>query len=233
MQTNNFGDYDRQSPKEASRAFLYQMVLVVVLVLIYVVINKHFVVDKTLTIDPSPGYTVSLGTPSNGKNISISHIIVKTSTIKKIHLKKGYYVALFTENSNYAPIYKKIYFAYNSTLSSPPLNYSENKLMALMSQYSPAIQSAFQNSSSGGLLSQSYSIQNIGLYNNGDWYVGRLEPTDPSQENILVFVMDLQAGQWRLVAGPAIILYLGDYPDVPSNVVEAADSSPPGINLPY
>lgn len=230
-------DFTPNSTGQNSRSKRLALIGVAVLALLIVfstLIFKHSGEDNVLTIEPSPGYTISVGTPTAGENgLGIRKLLVKTTTLKSLTLKKGYYVALFTKNSNYIPIYQNVDLSNSLTLTSPTLYYTPQKLSALLTQQSSAIQAAFQNSSSGSLLSQGYTIQNIGLYQDGSWYAGKLIPSNSAQDDILVFVMHQQSGQWKLVAGPSITLYIGDYLNVPTAVIRAANTSPLSSSLPY
>jgi hypothetical protein len=232
MQTDFTPNYTEQKPR-SNRLVLISLAVLVLLICFGFVV-KHLNEDKVLTIEPAPGYTISVGTPTAGENgLGISKLLAKTTSFQRLRLKGGYYVALFAKNSDYTPIYQNVDLSHNLTLIPPVLYYTPHKLSALLTQQSSAIQAAFQNSSSGSLLSQGYAIQNTGLYQDGSWYAGKLIPSNSAQDDILVFVMHQQSAQWKLVAGPAITLYIGDYLNVPSSVIRAANVSPLNSSLPY
>jgi hypothetical protein len=226
MEPSNYTNY-QQPDLNSRRLLIIKLGFVAVLLIIILVIVNYFLSQKTLTIEPTAGYTISIGTPGNGENgPTVKKTIAKTSSTKSIRLKPGNYVALYAKNSDYQPIYQEFDLTKNITLNPPTLYYTSQKLASLLKQESPAIHAAFQASGSGSLLANGYSIQDIGLYYDGSWYAGKLVPADTTTSDVLAFVMHQDDGKWTLATTPAISLYAGSYSTIPKTVIQSANNTP-------
>jgi hypothetical protein len=232
MQTDFPPNYTSQNPY--SRKLVIGGAVLVLILVGALIVFKRINQDATLTLKSAPGYTISVGTPSDGENgLGIAKVLVKTSSSTNIRLKKGQYIASFARNNDYISAYQNVGLTHDVTLTPLALNYTAAKLNSLLAQQTAAIHAAFQASSSGPLLLSGYTVQDMGLYDDGNWYVGRLTPTNTARDDILVFIMQRQSTQWKLVAAPAITLYIGGYPNIPANIIRAANVSPIGSSLPY
>lgn len=224
MQPTEF-NYSNTNVNKPRRGMLLMIVFgFLVLVLLITLLVKHFLVDKTLTIESRPGYTISVGTPSGaGEPVAIVKLIKKSSSSLSLHLASGYYLILFSEGPGYQQVYQSVNLTKNTNVVAPNLDYSAARLSSILDRQSSSIQSSFANSSSGNILNQGYSITNTGVYDKGAWYAGRLVPSS-AQNDVLVFVMHNVSGQWKLATAPAIVLYVGDYPNVPASVISSANN---------
>ncbi len=178
---------------------------------------------KTITLRPNPGTTITIGTPSiNTAGGSIYTVLARTSSNRSIRLKRGIYEVLY-EGKDYISQYQPLTLKANIVLTTLQLNYSLSKLDSLLDSSKPAIHTALSASTN----MSTYTLANEKLYLDGSWYAAQLIPTDQINQDRMIVILHQQKGNWKLVAGPKITLFIGDYPGIPQSLIRTIN------NLPY
>ena len=186
----------------------------------------------TLTLEPTPGTTISIGKQTSDELV-IGKQIVSTNSLKDISIPSGVYIVKFTGTSDYQDAYQSININKSTVIKTPDLKYTYEKLEQLLIDQKPAI----QNTVTSVLPNSGYQIDKEVLLENGNWYGARLKPsiwydsivaaqyTRPADgtEDMLRVILKNDNGQWKIMAAPSIIFAIADYPDIPQNVIRATN----------
>lgn len=204
------------SNKLSKLGLILLFILVVFVCVVGAGLWRVFVSEKVVTLEPKPGITISFGPSIDSESGSpIQKVLVKTDSLVKLRISKGVYTAVFSGASNYATQNQTTQINANTTIMAPELSYTLQALAAQLSQQASTINQALQAQTSLA----GYSVQAGQIYLDGSWYAAKLEPINSTQSDTELVIMHKEAGQWKLVAGPSVTLYLGDYPGVPQAVL--------------
>ncbi|HSW74846.1 MAG TPA: hypothetical protein VLG16_03160 [Candidatus Saccharimonadales bacterium] len=222
--------YDYIAPPSQNRLneFLSRRNIIIAIVAVGVIMLgwlgwEQLIHKKTVTFQPSSGTVIKIGTPlDSNSGIGISHVLGQSSSQKSVKLDPGSYVVSYS-GSDYVDQTITIKLSSNLILTTPKLNYSRSKLVSLLASEKSAIYTELGKS----IDLKTYTPANENLYYNGEWYAAQLVPTDQVSQDRLVVIMQKQGSAWKVVAGPKIVLFTGDYPNIPKNLVSTID------NLPY
>jgi hypothetical protein len=219
--------------------------LVLLLFLFFVIIIaafiswNYFVIQKAVTLEPSPGTTISIGN-QKGSSLSLNQPIISATATKKVRLQPGPYVVEFSGSKDYMSVIKSIEINNSMIIKTPILYYTDSKLNQLLNSERPTIQAAlFSSFNSAG-----YSVVSDQLFENGEWYGAQLipqgwyNPNVPSDytprpininntKDMLRVIMKKENGQWKPVAGPSVVFFIGDYPNIPQTVIRGTNKLGP------
>jgi hypothetical protein len=184
---------------------------------------EQLIHKKTVTFQPSSGTVIKIGTPlDSNSGIGINHVLGQSNNQKSVKLDPGSYVVSYSGN-DYVSQAVTIKLSSNLILTTPKLDYSRSRLASLLTSEKSAIYTELGKS----IDLKTYTPANENLYYNGEWYAAQLVPADQVNQDRLIVIMQKQGNAWKVVAGPKIVLFTGDYPNVPKNLVSTID------NLPY
>ena len=212
--------------------------LIVILVIVIIVMASvgvaiyFFAVLKTVKLAPSNGITITLTRQSD--NVEIT----KTDEAKVIKVRSGSYGVNYSAGEDYQAINQTIVINGPTTISPPQLNYSISKLATMLPDEKSEIQAALAATITD---IGSYYVGGEGLFARGDCYGVMLVPNtwfDPSSPvdaldrainpnntlDIVRVIAKKDGEQWQVVAGPSLIFYLDDYPNIPEEVVRAVNA---------
>lgn len=189
--------------------------LVIALICVAAVSYRMFVLNKTVVLESNSGIEITFGIATGSDNSQgFKEKLLATSSTDKIRVQKGTYLVEFNGGKNYDTQQKTIVVNSDTKITAPKLNYSQQYLDNQLVRDAPSIQASLNKKNILG-----NSILKEGkLYGDGAWFAGKLVPSDSSQDTKLV-VLHKQNGSWKLVAGPEISLYIGNYPGVPPSVL--------------
>lgn len=191
--------------------------------------------QKIVTLNPSPGTTIAIGEQS-GDEPTITKQIASTNTLKKVTLPVGNYAVKFTGSSDYQDKYISIFIDKPTEIKTPNLMYTNEKLNKLLISEKPAIQSVIKPV----LPNQGYQIDHEAPMENGNWYGARLIPggwyasplssnilpgliNEDNTEDMLLVILKKENGGWKLMAGPSIIFWIDNYPNIPQDIIRATN----------
>jgi hypothetical protein len=209
----------------------YILIVIVFLIVIALAVwlVDYFMVKKLVKLNPVNGSTITLINTNNDKEV------VKTAKTKTIRVRSGDYLVRYDGGSDYQEVVKNITINSNTTLTTPALSYSTDKLNKVLKQ---------SRSSINAVLSQDarfkdYVIEKEALFIKGEWYGARLIPIDwykpntegyiprPINENntkdFVKIVMQNEGEQWKIVAGPVVVLNLEENKNIPEEVIRKAN----------
>ena len=217
---------EQRSPRKMLVTILGIFGLFIILLVIGSSLWSKYISKVSVTLKPSDGTTIAIGTAKDTEeNPAIEKQIAKTSSELKVRIKPGDYLVVYTAPDK-ATQYKPITITKNETITSPKLEYTMGKLSSRLSTEKDNIHSALTTQLTTIQLSR-YTYNYEALYHDGTWYAASLMPTDRlATTDPQMVVMQKQGAQWKLVAGPKIILHIGDYPSVPSDVIRDVDNRP-------
>lgn len=193
----------------------------------------YFVSQKEVTLIPTPGTTIRIGTKS-GDDPAIDNQIASTTTKKAIRLRPGLYVLEYTGGSDYRTVIEQLTIDESTTIKTPSLVYTEEKLGKLLDSQKTDI----HNSVSLAISDPDYSIDKEALYEKGDWYGASLKPSVWYYPTMAVknlgpvsgnrdmerVILQKVSGQWKIAAGPSVIFSIDDYPKIPEDVIRGTNS---------
>ena len=210
---------------------LISLIIVGVIIVASLFAWDYFVTQKVVTLNPSPGTTITIGEQYKDEP-TIKKEIASTKKLKEIKLLSGSYVVKFAGSSDYQAESRSIYIKESTEIKTPVLKYTDKKLGQLLIPEIPAI----QNVITPILPNPSYQTNNETLLENGNWYGARLKPSvwdEPTMavkytkptgtEDMLRLILKKENDQWKLMAGPSIIFAIADYPDIPQDVIRATN----------
>jgi hypothetical protein len=174
-----------------------------------------YITQKVVRLEPAKNTTITLGT-QKGDTPAIDKEVIKTSTNLSKRLKPGNYVVIFGAEG-YESQNQLINLNKNTTISTPELNYTTDRLKIVLNQDRANIQKVVNASAGNG-----YIISDESLYKQADWYVSILLPTDPSKD-MLKIILKKEDNKWVVAAKPSIIFWIDDYPNIPEDVIRAVN----------
>ncbi len=213
-------------PTRSKRPYIiFGLVAAVVLVLAIVGINvlRNELSKKTVTLQATNGTTIKFGYPGDSEGgPTISEVLAETTTTTAIKVKAGDYVVVFSGNGMQTE--KKAYdITENTTIASPQLAYSKERLAEELQSQQPAIQQAI----AGIPQLKGYTTAFAGLYGQGDWYGAVMVPPNPQAQDILLLIMNRRNGTWYVVGEPSLTFYLPDHRDVPAQLIRDINNYQP------
>ncbi len=214
--------------------------LIMLVLLFGVIIAAFFAWDyffnqKVVTLNPTNGTTITIGVRANGGS-TMGEQIASTNTLKKVRLYPGIYAIKFSGSSDYQYEQTSITIDSSTEIETPDLNYTNKKLIQLLSDQKTKINSVVF----GVLPNSNYKINTENLYNTGQWYGAVLIPNDwydpniPSNiiprptninntQDMLRLIMKKENNQWKVVAGPSVIIYIKNYAGIPQDIIRAVN----------
>ncbi|MEI6237118.1 MAG: hypothetical protein WCP03_00775 [Candidatus Saccharibacteria bacterium] len=230
-----FIDYFTNTPK--SKLIARALILLIVTVVVVLAISffwNYFVTQKIVTLSPSAGTTITIGR-QNGDDPYIGHPIATTTSQKKIRLQPGAYLVKFSGSEDYQEELTGVVVDKTIEIKTPDLKYTTNKQSQLLKSNKSAITKAL----SPIIPSGGYQINKEELLGGLDWYAASLKPNPwcdwgvpvkqlvpmPTSCNydMLRVILKKENGQWKVVAKPAIIFAIADYPDIPQDIIRATN----------
>lgn len=193
------------------------IIVATVVIIVGVILWNYLIFQKVVTLNPTAGTTIAIGSQV-GEGTDIGTLLTKTSTKQILRLEPGHYVVQYSGTKDYQDQSIVINIVETTELTTPKLKLTQNKLDALLAIEKPAAQNAF----SLVFDVDGYNITDDKLYQQGDWYSARLVPNNSSLDTLRV-IMKKENGQWKVAAGPSIIFFIGDYPNIPQNVISVTN----------
>lgn len=182
----------------------------------------YFVTQKVVTLDPSLGTTIAIGNQS-GKDPVISSVILSTTSTKQIRLHPGTYALKFSGSKDYQEELVSILVNKSMEIKTPTLKYTDDKLSQLLVSEKASIHQYLQPF----MPDAGYKIGIEKLFNTGQWYSASLIPgnwySSTNAQDMLRVIMKKENGQWKVEAGPSIVIYIGDYPNIPQDIIKATN----------
>lgn len=218
--------YPDYYPARSRRPLIIGAVIVlVVLVLGIIGVNvlRTILSQKTVTLQATNGATVKFGYPGDSDGgPEISEVLAETNTTTTIKVKAGDYVAEFSGEGMQSQ--KKVYdITEDTTIESPKLAYSKERLATELQAQKPAIQQATATIPQ----LNGYRVALEGLYGQGDWYGAVMVPPNQQTQDVLLIILHKKNGTWQLVGQPSLTFYVGDYPDVPVQLIRDINNYQP------
>ncbi len=226
-------NYFTNTPKTKLIIRLLILLFVLALLAIYLIFGRNYFVEQlTVTLNPSPGTTITIG-EQNGEDLSIKKQIVSASSLKKINFQPGVYVIKFSGSKDYQIVTNSISITKSIEIKTPTLIYTQDKLGQLLTAEKSSIQSVI----TPVLPNSGYQVDNGTLFDNGQWYGANLKPGvwyNPvvavknigpfsGLDDMLRIILKKENGKWKIAAGPSIIFSIDDYPNIPSDVIRATN----------
>lgn len=195
----------------------------------------YFINQKIVTLNPSQGTTIAIGTKEGDEPI-IANQIANTSTMQKIRLHTGTYVVKFYGSKDYQEEISSVRIDKTIEIKTPILKYTNEKLAQLLDTEKASIQKAVEPL----IPTTGYRIDIERLFYTGQWYGANLIPNDwydptvsadliPRPTNInntqdmLKVIMRKVNGKWEIAAGSQIVMAIADYPDIPPDIIRATN----------
>lgn len=220
--------------------------LLIALVLLCVVVASayfawdYFINQKIVTLNPSQGTVMTIGTKQGDEPIIVNQI-ASTNTKKKIRLHTGTYVIKFSGDKDYQEEASTVRIDKSMVINTPTLKYTDEKLAQLLDVDKALIQEVLQTV----LPNARYSVDQEKLFYTGEWYGANLIPNDwydpnapadiiPRPTNVdntldmLRVIMKKDNGTWKVVAGPSIVFFVDDYPKIPQDII--SETNKLGLN---
>lgn len=224
MEPDSYGiDYNKK-PSLKRRVILLVLGIIVGIGLVYGGVQLyHFLNRKTVTLKPINGTAMAIGIPSdNEESLTITKVLLQTESEKSVRLSPGDY-AVTTVGEGYTTVTTAVTVTENMTITPPTsITYSDEKLADILDQEQAAINAAIPEVASGRYTVSKTQEQ---LYEKGEWYSGRLMPKNATTDDQLVVVLHKENGQWKIAAGPAMTLYVKDYPDVLETAIRTVNNN--------
>jgi hypothetical protein len=187
------------------------VILLVGFIYIATLLWNHFVSQKIVTLDPSPGTTISLGTPgSDSLNIKNNLMVATSKTSKRIPARS--YVVSFS-GEGLQTLSRVVDVTKNILISSPDLNYTQAKLDADLVVERSTIHKTVMAAIGNG-----YSIKNEELYVKSNWYSALLAPANSNNDTLRI-ILNKENSQWKVAAKPSIIFWIDDYQSIPQEII--------------
>jgi hypothetical protein len=197
-----------------------------VLLILVIYLFDYFFIKKVVNLNPINNSTITLIKTDNNKEITI------TTKQKTVRVRSGNYTVKYSGGGEYEDINKQIEINSITTLTTPNLNYSSKKLLSILKQFKPSINSVLSKDPRF----KDYLIENEAMYIRGEWYGARLIPKDwydpsvpadydprPINENntkeVLKIIMQNSGGEWKIIAGPVIVFNLEENKNIPEEVL--------------
>ena len=137
-------------------------------------------------------------------------------------LKKGAYVLKTQATQDFQNISKQFSVNKSPVTINIHLDYSDRKITDLLKTDLPAINQAFR--AKYPMLPKTYRLKSGQLFQRGEWYGGLLVSSDDHNDTYR-FLEQEQNGKWTLkTIPPKILLTSVDYPNIPFDILSAANS---------
>src|SRR6266568_4566874 len=162
---------------------------------------SSYLSEKVVTLAPASGTKITFGN-------------FTTTANEKVRVKPGTYKVSYSEEG-YATLTKNISVQSATTLKTPQLDYSADRLKTLLQQNNATIHSDL----APALDTSGYTLSYEALYGRGQWYGAILTPADPTTQDIVRLIAENTNGGWKIVAGPSIVLSTVDYPNLPQSAL--------------
>lgn len=219
---------------------LIARLVILVIILIAVSVLSYFTWDylvnnKDVTLNPTPGTTITIGEMAGDEPV-ISKQIASTSVKKTIRLHIGTYAVKFSASKDYEDQLTSVDINNTTEITTPSLNYTTEKLSTILG----AEKDAIHNVVWGVVSPDKYNIDIEQLFYTGQWYGARLIPKDwydptvpadliprPTNSNntldVLRVILKKEGGDWKIVAGPSVVLYINDYSQIPQDIIRSVN----------
>lgn len=204
---------DRQ---KRNRKILIAAAVAVILFFIAATIISNIASQKTVTLKPANGITMTFGTASHEEeDAGIVEEIVKTSSEEKtVRVKTGTYAVLYS-GDGIKQTRELIELVEDTTITPPKPRYTDERLTSMLQKERPTIETALRANSK----TATYSTEGDQLYQDGTWFAARLVPANRQTQDALVVIMQKVNDTWKVAAQPDITLYIGDYPKIPADII--------------
>lgn len=180
---------------------------------------SRFLNKKLVALQPTPGTTITLGKP-NSEGRAITQPIIETTQLSQVRVQPGIYAVVFS-GDGYVSSYKELEITGPTTIETPELSYTSERLAAELPQQAPAIHAIIASLPE----LKGYTTTAEQLYGQGQWYGATLAPPNPATRDTLRVILQKQDSVWQVAAGPAIVFYIGDYPRIPAYVVRGVNNN--------
>jgi len=209
------------------RKLLITFLAILGLLIVAAIIWSQILNKVTVTLDPTSNTTISIGTVGEDeRGGGIQKVLAISSTKKTVRLSKGDYIVRY-QGKNLQEKSQSVTLENNVSFKTPELDYISTYLDTLLSTERNAIQARLNPSLKSG-----YAPEQEKLYDRGQWYTAQLIPNDMSTEDKLVVVMHKEDNTWKVVAGPSIVLWLGDYKNIPADIIRTVNNQQVAIPTP-
>lgn len=223
MEPNSYGTMHKQRKPLTRRAAFLIIALIVAIGLIFGGVQLYrFLNRKTVTLKPTTGLTMAIGLPTdNEESLGIEKIILSTTSEQSVKVAPGYY-AIQISGKGYNTAVTALTVEEDMTVTPPDPSYTPEKLKEMYLEQKSAISAAIPQVANG---SYTISDDQSSLYDVGEWFGGRLLPKNTAVDDQLVVVLRKVDNQWKLVAGPSMVISIKQYPDIPSNVLRTINNN--------
>jgi len=201
--------------------------LIALCVALYFIFD-YFVTKKAVTLVPDQGTSITLSNAAKTKKI------ISTSTPKTIRIKTGTYVIKYS-GDEYQNLEEYIRIEGKTSLKTPELSFKTEKLAQMLRAEEAAIHTTVTS-----LVGGEYQISAENILKQGEWYAAYLLPGswyDPATKNdinpysanpyntkdTLSVILNKENNKWKIAAEPKTTFWIDDYPNIPEDVVRAAN----------
>ena len=177
----------------------------------------YFKNHKTVTLEASPGTKIELGIAGDHDESAgeyIKKLLVQTDNKTKVRLKKGSYLVHYS-GGGLQEEYDEIHVPEITSIKTPSLSYSGDRLSEQLKKEKPLIDAVVRPL----IQKEGYTIGYEALFVQGNWYAAGLVPANSSNQDIVRIILSNKSGEWKISAGPAMVFYLPDFPDIPEIVI--------------
>lgn len=223
MQPNDYAPMGRQDLTRRALLIIGALVILIGLIVGGVQLYK-FMNRKTVTLKPIEGTRMIFGPATdNEESLGITKQLLDTNSGKNsVKVAPGYYAATVS-GEGYQTTTFAVTVEDDTTVNSPDyLSYNNDKLSGMLAAEETAVAKAIPEVADGRYTISDSQSQ---LYGKGDWFAGRLIPKNTAVDDQLVVVLHKENGQWKVAAGPAMVLALSDYPDVPEDAIRTVNNN--------
>jgi ethanolamine utilization protein EutP (predicted NTPase) len=191
-------------------------VIFVAFVWLMAILWDVIITQKVITLEPASGTTITLGT-QEGDTPAIKDQIAKTTTKLSKRLRPGAYIVIFS-GKGYEDQSQAIDLNDNVSIKTPKLLFTDEKLAeALTKEKNKLHEVVFRH-----INNDKYSIIGEGLYQRADWYVVAARSKSDDLDDLRL-VLRKDSGEWKVAAGVSSVLWIDNYPDVPQEIIRAAN----------
>jgi hypothetical protein len=228
--------FENISKKKLVIQFVFLIILLALVAMASFFTWDYLVNNKDVTLNPTPGTTITIG-ERHGDEPVISKQIASTSVKKVIRIHVGSYAVKFSASRDYEPQTAGVDINDSTEITTPSLNYTDEKLASLLDAEKDNVHNVIW----GVVPKDKYDISNEKLFYTGQWYSATLTPKDwydptvsanliprPTNDNntldTLRVVLKKQGSSWKMFAGPSVILYINDHPQIPQDIIRATNA---------
>jgi hypothetical protein len=175
----------------------------------------YFITQKVITLNPTTGTTITLGTQYKDTQTINNEILRTTSKISK-RLHPGNYVVKFSAK-DYESENQIINLNKDSIIPTPKLNYTTDKLSRVLINERKDIHTVVLT-----VTGKNYTITDESLLKQANWYSAMLVPTDSNQDTMKI-ILKKESSKWVVAVKPTVVIFIGDYPNIPQDVIRATN----------